>query len=175
VWHVFILPGSEGAIVLSAVRTINVDGKAIRKTPILVPSFSSRAFDREKVKDILRFAEELITDEILVSAYDIHYNGVPKRLKFPSLVFLDSGGYEASEDEDPSDVKPVHRTPQPWSSKMHAAIIARWDFSTPTVLVSYDHPKQRRPVQEQIKRAKRLFSHYPKAASVLLLVPIPKV
>src|ERR1039458_1726311 len=102
-WRVFVLQGSEGAIVLSAVRTINVGGKAIRKTPILVPSFSSRAFERYKVSDVLRFAKELITDEILVSAYDIHYNGIPKRLKFPSLVFLDSGGYEASQDQDLSD------------------------------------------------------------------------
>ena len=170
-WGVFILPGSEGAIVLSAVRTINVDGKAIRKTPILVPSFSSKAFEREKVRDILRFVEELITDEILVSAYDIHYNKVPKRLTFPSLVFLDSGGYEASADQDLSDVKPVGRAPQPWSSKMHAATIARWDFNTPTVLVSYDHPKKRRTVREQIETAKRLFSQHPEAASALLFKP----
>jgi hypothetical protein len=166
---VFILPRSGGAIVLSAVRTISAGGKAIRKTPILVPSFSSKAF--ENVRDMLRFAEELITNEVLVSAYDIHYNKVPATLRFPSLVFLDSGGYEASVDQDLSDVKPVRRAPQPWTTKMHSAVIARWNFSTPTVLVSYDHPKRRKPVQEQIEMAKRLFSRYPQAASTLLFKP----
>jgi hypothetical protein len=168
---VFIVLGSEGLVVLSAVRTISVGSKAIRKTPLLVPSFSSKAFEPYKVRDVLRFAEELVSDEILVSAYDIHYNRVPDRLKFPSLVFLDSGGYEASDDQDLSDVKPTRRRLRPWSAKMHSATVARWDFSTPTVLVSYDHPKQRKSVQKQVETAKRLFSRYPGAASAMLFKP----
>lgn len=156
---------------LSAVRTISVGHKAIRKTPILVPSFSSKAFNLYKIRDVLRFAQELISEEILVSAYDIHYNRVPHRLKFPSLVFLDSGGYEASENQDLSEVKPVRRTLQPWSTKLHSTTIERWDFSTPTVLISYDHPNQRKTVEKQIEAAKRLFSGYPEAASTLLFKP----
>jgi hypothetical protein len=54
---------------------------------------------------------------------------------------------------------------------MHAATIARWDFSTPTVLVSYDHPKLRRPTKVQIERAKCLFDRYPQAARELLFKP----
>jgi hypothetical protein len=157
--------------VLSGIRAISVNGQVIQKTPALVPSFSSKAFERDDVKDVLGFAQELITDQILVSAYDIHYHGVPTKLTFPSLVFLDSGGYEASQDQDLSDVRPLARIPQKWNMKMHAAAITRWNFNTPTVLVSYDHPKLRRPIEVQIDRAKRLFHRHPQAAHELLFKP----
>ena len=92
---------------LSGIREISGGGDLVQTTPALVPSFSSKAFERDEVKDILGFAQELITDQILVSAYDIHYHGVPPQVTFPSLVFLDSGGYEASQDQDLSDVRPL--------------------------------------------------------------------
>lgn len=170
-WSVFVLSGSEGIELLSSIRTIRVRGDLIQKTPVLVPSFSSKAFEREKVKDVLRFAQELITEQILVSAYDIHYHGIPRKLTFPSLVFLDSGGYEASQDQDLSDVRPLARVPQNWNMRMHAATIARWDFSTPTVLVSYDHPNLRRGTEVQIQKAKSLFRRYPEAAHEILFKP----
>lgn len=156
---------------LSAIRTISRNSQVLQKTPALVPSFSSKAFERNEVKDILGFAQELITEPILVSAYDIHYHGVPTKLTFPSLVFLDSGGYEASQDQDLSDVRPLVRVPQRWTMKMHAATLTRWDFSTPTLLVSYDHPKLRRPINAQIGRAQDLFRRHPQSAHELLFKP----
>lgn len=156
---------------LSGIREISLDGTVVLKTPALVPSFSSKAFERDEVKDILGFAKQLITEQILVSAYDIHYHRVPTKLTFPSLVFLDSGGYEASQDQDLSDTRPLSRAPQEWNMKLHAATVARWNFGAPTVLVSYDHPKLRRPIKDQIERAKRLFNRYPQAACELLFKP----
>ena len=156
---------------LSGIRAVKINGQVVQKTPALVPSFSSKAFERDEVKDILGFAQELITESILVSAYDIHYHGVPLKLSFPSLVFLDSGGYEASRDQDLSDVRPLGRMPQRWNIRMHSAAIARWAFSTPTVLVSYDHPKLRRPTKVQIDQARRLFQRYPQSGHELLFKP----
>jgi len=97
---------------LSGIRAVRINGQVVQKTPTLVPSFSSKAFERDKVKDVLGFAQELITESILISAYDIQYHQVPVKVTFPSLVFLDSGGYEASQDQDLSDVRPLARTPR---------------------------------------------------------------
>jgi hypothetical protein len=157
--------------VLSGIREISIGGAVAQKTPALVPSFSSKAFERDDVRDVLGFAQQLITEQILVSAYDIHYHRIPTKLTFPSLVFLDSGGYEASQDQDLSDTRPLVRVPQKWTMRMHAATVAGWDFGTPTVLVSYDHPKLRRPIKDQIRRAKNLFDRYPNAASETLFKP----
>jgi hypothetical protein len=44
--------------------------------------------------------EEYISDEVLVSAYDLHYKQLEPGFDFASLIFLDSGGYEASKDAE---------------------------------------------------------------------------
>ena len=69
------------------------------KTPLLVPSFSSKALD--DVCTVFETLQPDITDSFLVSAYDIHHN----ELEVPSgaaaeVLFLDSGGYEVSMDSE---------------------------------------------------------------------------
>lgn len=132
------------------------------ETPLLVPSFSSKAFgfDRDGKSEVLRIlkaAQEFITRTCLVSAYDVHYRYIPEPEDLAisvDLMFLDSGGYEVSDDRDLSAVKkPVHR-PQAWDIGRLQTIWDRWPAWSPAVFVSYDHSNHRRSVTEQLRDAK---------------------
>ena len=83
-------------------RTIRFANSTELKTPILLPSFSSKGFP--KVQKILKACEEYIADEILISAYDISHGMIEPEFDFASAIFLDSGGYEASRDADLSEI-----------------------------------------------------------------------
>lgn len=77
-------------------------GNQLFRTPLLVPSFSSKGFP--DMRKIMSLMSEFITETTLVSAYDCHYGYCdPKRLTFPSVIFLDSGGYEARVEYDLSE------------------------------------------------------------------------
>lgn len=52
-----------------------------------------------------------------------------------------------------SEVRSGDYEPAEWSIDHHAAVIAAWTCSRPTVFVSYDHPKHRFSTVEQIDRA----------------------
>lgn len=150
-------------------RRILINGDEVAKTPLLLPSFSSKISSPARVKDILKFAEGVITEGVLVSAYDVSYQEIPKDFSFASVVFLDSGGYEVSEDADLSAVgKGLHR-PRNWNQKLHREVLRRWDFATPTVIVSYDHPRSRISIRKQLVRASNLFPDYRAAGKEILL------
>jgi len=136
------------------------------ETPLLVPSFSSKAFGfarggEPEVKRVLNVAQEFITRTCLVSAYDVYYGYVPEPKDLTmtlDLMFLDSGGYEVAEDQDLSAVeKPVHR-PNEWDVAKLRTIWDRWPDGLPAVLVSYDHSNHRKPVAEQLRDAKQAAS-----------------
>lgn len=152
---------------LSKARQFEVGGARF-KTPIILPSFSSKVSAEDKIRDILNYAEGFITDEILISAYDLSYKEIPSKIQFASLVFLDSGGYEASQDIELSDVRGTKYKPRSWNSTKHKATLKEWDFRIPTVIVSYDHPRVKTTIPKQIHRAKSLFNNFPNCASEIL-------
>jgi hypothetical protein len=135
-------------------RSISLKGNEISRTPLLVPSFSSKGFPQ--VAKILETSAEFLEGPMLVSAYDLHYGKIKPPFDFGSLIFLDSGGYEASKDADLSDLGDREHKPVPWSQEMHERVLSGWNQHVPTVLISYDHPKERLPVRKQIDRARRL-------------------
>lgn len=138
------------------------------ETPLLLPSFSSKTFQDERVGQILQYMAGTITDEILISAYDLFYREIRRKIKFSSAIFLDSGGYEASEDLDLSDSgKRIHR-PRPWSLNHHQRVLSRWDYGVPTIIVSFDSPTSKTSAARQVERAKRLFSKFSRANSEIL-------
>lgn len=141
---------------------------SVIETPLLLPSFSSKTFQDERVAQIIECMSGPITDAILVSAYDLYYGKIRKKLTFPSLVFLDSGGYEASEDIDFSDTgKRLHK-PAKWTIDRYNRVLTKWDYEPPTVIVSFDSPRAKTHIAKQISRAKRLFARFPKGNSVML-------
>lgn len=144
-------------------------GTNVLRTPLLVPSFSSKGFPT--VKELIRFSSEYITDVALMSLYDYHYSYFVKRdFSFSEWLILDSGGYEASKDTELSELSYLQHEPLDWSEDRYLATIKKWRaFDRPTMVVTYDHPKQRLPYLEQVARADRLL---PKSTNYLRTVLI---
>lgn len=128
------------------------DGASLR-TPILIPSFSSRI---PKVEKIFRASEEFISGPILISAYDVRHQLLNPPFDFGNAIFLDSGGYEASIDSDLSDVSNLPPQGKDWTESEHLSVLAAWQSKVPTVIISYDHPKVRLPLPKQISAASEL-------------------
>ncbi|OFV94716.1 MAG: hypothetical protein A3F68_08230 [Acidobacteria bacterium RIFCSPLOWO2_12_FULL_54_10] len=163
-------------------KLIHPASGASLETPLLVPSFSSKAFGfgrdgKSEVLQVLEVAQEFITRTCLVSAYDVHYAYIPEPQDLSitvDLMFLDSGGYEVSDDRDLSAVeKPVHR-PGDWDAAKLQAIWDRWPAGLPAVLVSYDHSNHRRSVTEQLRDAKDAMLARPSHLHSFLLKPQAK-
>jgi hypothetical protein len=135
-------------------RSLRLNGLEIERTPLLVPSFSSKGFP--EVAGIIKLAEEFIEGPMLVSAYDLHYEHIAGPFAAPALIFLDSGGYEAGKDADFSDLAEYQEIAQPWTREYHQAILRSWESNEPTVMISYDHPRDRMSVASQISQALQL-------------------
>lgn len=135
-------------------RSLLLNGVEIERTPLLIPSFSSKGFP--DVKKIIEYSSELITDVTLFSAYDLHYGHIEGPFNFPSLIFLDSGGYEASKDVELSDLGDREHKPKAWTEEMFQEQVSKWAADVPSVVISYDHPKERLSIADQIKRARAL-------------------
>jgi hypothetical protein len=154
-------------------RTLVLNGIEIADTPILVPSFSSKGIP-EDVDKTIKWASEFIDASTLVSAYDIAYKKIIPPFTFPSLIFLDSGGYEASKDSDLSELGEREHLPKLWTQAMHEEQLAKWHSNIPTVFISYDHPKERLSVQKQIERARKMASSRTDVLREILLKPETK-
>jgi hypothetical protein len=140
---------------LAAARDIRANGRSIGKSPLLVPSFSSKGFNQ--VSGIIDAMSETITEGILVSAYDVAKKIVKEIPTFPEFIILDSGGYECSKDTDISDQNMNTYREIPWTIDELKSVLDGWQATQPTLAVSYDHPKARCSLAEQIERAKDLF------------------
>ncbi|MFC1587483.1 hypothetical protein ACFL54_04150 [Planctomycetota bacterium] len=149
-------------------------------TPLLIPSFSSKGFARSQnnkkseVIKILKTASEFITETCLISAYDIYYKHIPNAEKLPcnpTLLFLDSGGYEISRDRDYSSVIDPLPAPEPWSIKKWHSIVDSWPEELPAVIISYDHHKKRYCFDEQVELAIQRFKKCGDHLLALLLKP----
>jgi hypothetical protein len=143
-----------GAWVLAKRRALILDGREIERTPLLVPSFSSKGFP--DIKKIVKYSSELVDGVALVSAYDLYHKKIEPPFEFASLLFLDSGGYEASKDAELSDFGDKEHIPKKWTQEMHELELSAWKPGVPSVLISYDHPEERLPIKEQIVRAKNM-------------------
>ncbi|WP_206667636.1 hypothetical protein [Muricoccus nepalensis] len=146
-----------------------MDGVEVERTPLLVPSFSSKGFP--DVAKVVAATSEVIDGPALVSAYDLWHKKVEPPFDFAPLLFLDSGGYEAGRDVELSDVGDREHSPRPWSRDKHEEVLAGWTPAVPSVLISYDHPDERLPVADQIDRARSLAPGRKGIAREILLKP----
>jgi hypothetical protein len=153
-------------------RALRLGGAEVERTPLLVPSFSSKGFP--EVQKIIKTTEEVIEGVTLISAYDLHYKLIKPPFDFASLIFLDSGGYEASKDAELSDFGEREHKSLTWNQKMHEEVLASWKPSAPSVLISYDHPNERLTVRRQIERAKRMARSRTDVLREILLKPETK-
>lgn len=144
------------------------------QTPMLVPSFSSKGFP--DVKNVVEVTSEVIDGPALFSAYDIHYGYIAPPFTFPSVSFLDSGGYEASKDHELSDVGDKEYAPKKWERSFHEAVVQAWPALpySPTVIISYDHPRERFSIADQIARARSAADQRADLLHEILLKPETK-
>ena len=149
------------------------------RTPLLVPSFSSKAFGfscdgQPEIHRVIEASREFITRTCLISAYDLYYEYIPAPEDVGltvDLMFVDSGGYEVSEARDLSAVdKPVHK-PKDWDLQKLHHIAECWPEAFPAVFISYDHPNHRCPVSEQIQSAKEFLHRHDNHLHSFLLKP----
>ena len=112
--------------------------------------------------------------EAVLDSSDVYYKKITPPFDFASLVFMDSGGYEASKDSELSDFGERDHVPLVWTQEMHESVLGAWRSSVPTVLISYDHPKERLPIPEQIDRAKRMAPGRDEVLREILLKPETK-
>lgn len=147
------------------------------ETPMLVPSFSSKGFEFKKsgvseIKGICSVASDFLTETMLISAYDIACQHMPKfESAITELTFVDSGGYEISDIHDLSSVYRYPLKIPEWSVDKLTEVYSSWPEHIPAVFVNYDHPKLRISLQEQINSAQEFFTNYQNQLHTLLIKP----
>ena len=154
------------------------------ETPLLIPSFSSKGFKIDKINDneiwsevggLLDFCSYRLNDALLISAYDVYYKVIPKPEDFPAkpeIIFVDSGGYETSDDFDIDEVNKYNAKVLPWNRDKLKEINDLWsDEIYSTIFVSYDCKKERIPLEKQIESAKINMARYPKQLHDFLIKP----
>lgn len=145
--------GQPDVIRLAEKRKLTFPNQFELRTPLLLPSYSSRV---PKIENIFRTTEEFVDGPILISAYDIAKGHLSAPYDWANTVFLDSGGYEISKGTDLSDVGEELPRDREWSREEHAQLITSWASHCPVVVVNYDHPAERCSFKEQIAHSKSL-------------------
>jgi hypothetical protein len=171
----FVLPRPEGITKLARTRLINSAGVGPFETPMLVPSFSSKGFP--KLSHLIQNTEPYIFGPALFSAYDYSHGFLPEDINFPSLIFLDSGGYEAQKEADLSayfDSIDSEYEPKGWSEQLFERVVAEFQPLAPLVHVSYDHPNRRLPLVEQLDAGLKFGGASKQLCRELLIKPTTK-
>ncbi len=163
------------------------NGRQLR-TPLLVPSVSSAGFRSVKQDDgliefewapILEVVGPLLTDALLLSAYDIAHGHLPdgdvllgdfraSPYAGPKTLFIDSGLYETDYGPPPFNEERKH-----WSPSAHNELLGRLDTASNAVLVNYDSYDDdgNAPFVTQIQRAQEFFARHPGFSHDLLVKP----
>jgi hypothetical protein len=144
----------------------------------LVPAFSSKGLGilagESEVKKILLTAAEWMADVYLISAYDIREGHIPQPRDLPAkpaLIILDSGGYEIADDYDLSAISRSAVGAKAWSLADLESVLDAWPPEIPAIFVSYDHPNERKPFEDQVAAARALFKGRDKQLHCFLLKP----
>lgn len=156
-------------------------------TPLLVPSFSSRAwgplsFDggRPQPSSVWQSKTLLgtIEESLLVSAYDIRHDLLDATDQFamgfagsayskPELLILDSGWYE-KDAAGGGQIWSELEIPLPWEKSDYESVIDSLDKSVKALVVSWDY---RGSYESQIEAAQEFFGRRRRFPSTLLLKP----
>jgi hypothetical protein len=158
------------------------------KTPLLIPSFSSkglrRTFSRKGLRrnkdgkselgKVFRNSASILTEAMLVSAYDIYYGHLPKPNRFPAtptLTIIDSGGYETGSDYDLSAVYQYGHVAREWTLPKLHTVLRDWPPHVDAAFVSFDKGSVGKSLKSQVDGARRLFDLYPNQLHNFLIKP----
>jgi hypothetical protein len=153
----------------------------VLETPLLVPSFSSKGFLFKKTKtreisevtDFMEVSAEVLTESMLVSAYDLHHKHIQpssRIAKIAPVIFIDSGGYEVSDTHDfPAVYKHPPLKDVRWTEDHLRKVMKAWPKRSPAVFVSFDNTGRSFP--QQFDAARKLFASIPDQLHDLILKP----
>lgn len=159
------------------------------KTPLLIPSFSSKGFDlalrkdKSEISEVSQYLEVFasrLTESFLVSAYDLHHNLLDAARSLtpqhysrslwadPMMLFIDSGLYELRVGADSQEPIKEMRLPEDWGEELFIEFAKRLPRNAPIALVNWDRYE---PYRQQIDAAQTFFDDHDKFLSVFLLKP----
>jgi hypothetical protein len=145
-------------------------------TPLLVPSFSSKGFGisdsgQSEIYQYFKVAEEILTESMLVSAYDIAHGFLPSIQPLTDITIVDSGGYETSDLLDLSAVFKNSTEKREWRLEQLREVYENWPEEVAAVFVSFDTQTLRQPLEQQIELAEDLLLRFPKQLKTFLIKP----
>lgn len=161
----------------AAARTLKLNG-AEAQTPLVVPSFSSRAKPPTPVWEFLQETLPALAGPILVSAYDVTHQPPSSDVEIlqeikknePSFVLLDSGGYEALWNTLAVKAGLIRPDSAPeWSLARYHAVLEAWPDNLPLLAVSYDEPGLVLNLEQQVQAALQLAERHPRHSIELLI------
>lgn len=154
------------------------------ETPLFIPSFSSKGFEVQVNKDNefdyeISYLQDVtipfLTESVLLSAYDLHYNAViPPSISsgfVPEITIIDSGGYESSLNFDLSETHKLSYTYQEWNIDKYKTVVENWNLTHPAIIVSFDKTSYNKSIYNQIKEAIDFFENYNHFLKTILLKP----
>jgi hypothetical protein len=139
------------------------------RTPLLIPSFSSKGFKftRENGREVsqaaalLEIAYEFLSESMLVSAFDIYHGYIPPVTDaMTEITIVDSGGYETSSAQDLSSVRIEEANSRPWTLELYLEVLASWPDHVPAIFVSFDSPDIRVALSEQLTQARNYLGQF---------------
>ena len=171
-------------------RTIHHPRGATIKTPLLIPSFSSKGFElalrsdgKTQISEVSQYLEVFasrLTETFLVSGYDLHHKLLDKPGRLspqhfessfwanPQILFIDSGLYERRVGADSNEPIKEMRVPQEWSEELYKSYCRGLPKNAPIALVNWDRYEDYLP---QIEAAQGFFVEHKSFLSVFLLKP----
>lgn len=165
-------------------QIIKHPSKVTIKTPLLIPSFSSKGFAIRKGESIIKapllMLTEFLTESMMVSAFDIYHKLIPNPDKYAfatEVVFIDSGGYETSSIYDFSGIIEYEGDSNKineWNIKKLESVIRKWSKRYPAIIVNFDHGNIRKSLNMQISEASSFFQKFPKMLNTFLIKPETK-
>lgn len=161
------------------------------RTPLLVPSFSSKGFgrsdgdpSRSEVSPLLDVLRDQLSTAFLVSAYDLHHrlleagdtlgdsDWASSVLSRPEVLFIDSGGYEVTQGADAGEPLQDLRDTLPWTPEMYGELLdALPEAATNCAAVAWDLPGQ--SYEWQLRAAQDFLGERRHVAPIALLKPPP--
>ena len=183
--------GTGNTRLLARSRPLVLRSGVTLTTPLLVPSLSSKGFEfrqdgLSEVSTYLEVARDHLTKSLLISAYDLHYGHLRDAERLlspdhwstvygaPSLLIIDSGGYELSPMWDGSEVYRQQRTVLPFTRQEHEQLVDRLPRDRDLLVITYDHlaaGEQRAGYDQQFAQAAAFFSVRTHVMGDVLLKP----
>jgi hypothetical protein len=172
------------------IRQIRLPSGETIRTPLLVPSFSSKGFGRQtddglvrsEVSPLLDVLHDQLSSAYLVSAYDLHHrllaagdtladaDWAANPLSHPGLLFIDSGGYEVTQGADAGEpVQDLGETLS-WTPEMYGELLGRLpEAALNCAAVAWDCPGE--PYETQMRVAQDFLGGHQRVSPIVLLKP----